>query len=404
MIHCYHAYMALIRRNGIFYVRFSCRGKDTWRSTGHREKRKAAVEAARIIEGARSQNTTDNAFKVFLGTLEALPDLNERDKARRVYAGELLQGLHDKLPLSDCWGIWSASPNRGRRATIKPSTLTGYESMWRRFEAWLAKRHKRTRYLHEISPAIVDAYSADLHGTGITARTYNSHIKFLRSLFKTLAVRGGLQSNPWDHLRGLQLETESKREFTSKELKTICSKAAGDLRYWFCIGIYSGLRLADVVSLKWSEIDFDTQHIQRVPSKTSAGRKPVRIPLHPVLNAMLSELRETSKGEYLFPQAAKRHRRDRSATSKLVQDFLRNDCGIETREKANGQRQRAVSKVGFHSLRHSFVSLCASNHVPEPAIRALVGHGSPAMTRLYSHADDGDKQRAVKLLPEGLFT
>ena len=50
-------------------------------------------------------------------------------------------------------------------------------------------------------------------------------------------------------------------------------------------------------------------------------------------------------------------------------------------------------------MRHSFVSLCAANRVPQAAIMEMVGHGSPAMTALYSHAGDEQKVKAIAGLP-----
>lgn len=86
--------------------------------------------------------------------------------------------------------------------------------------------------------------------------------------------------------------------------------------------------------------------------------------------------------------------------SKRVQTFF-GECGIKTTEKPrNGHRKKAIVRVGFHSLRHSFVSLCAANRVPQVAIMELVGHGSPAMTNLYSHAGDEQKVNAIAALPD----
>ena len=85
--------------------------------------------------------------------------------------------------------------------------------------------------------------------------------------------------------------------------------------------------------------------------------------------------------------------------SKRIQKHFRN-CGIETNEDAeNGQRKNRIARVGFHSLRHSFVSLCAASGVPQVAIQELVGHGSPAMTAVYSHSNDEQKASAISALP-----
>jgi len=44
-----------------------------------------------------------------------------------------------------------------------------------------------------------------------------------------------------------------------------------------------------------------------------------------------------------------------------------------------------VVEVGFHSLRHTYVSLHAERGTPQSVVQAIVGHGSPAMTAHYTH-------------------
>ena len=66
----------------------------------------------------------------------------------------------------------------------------------------------------------------------------------------------------------------------------------------------------------------------------------------------------------------------------------------------NGERPRAIGRVGFHSLRHSFVSLCAKAGAPQHVVQKRVGHGSPAMTEHYTHADADQKREAIAVLPE----
>ncbi len=146
-----------------------------------------------------------------------------------------------------------------------------------------------------------------------------------------------------------------------------------------------------------------------MPMKTQRKKKMVRIPLHPVLISLLYELQEESKGKFLFPEEREAYLKSNADLSKRIQKFFI-DCKIETHKAGTGKTKeyktalkawkkggrkgekptcsRAVVEVGFHSLRHSCVSLCAANRVPQVAIMELVGHGSPAMTALYSHAGD----------------
>ena len=224
---------------------------------------------------------------------------------------------------------------------------------------------------------------------------------FLRGMFNTLKAKAGLIVNPWADVKSLDKDTQGRQNFTPEELKTICSKAQGAIRYQIALGLYTGMRLGDVVNLKWVNIGKDS--IVLIPSKTKRKGKQITLPIHPVLRSLLNELRkQTGAGEYLFPEDHALFKKGWSGVSKLFQQFL-NDCGIVTTEEGNGHRRRAIVRKGFHSLRHSFVSLCAANNVPQVAIQELVGHGSPAMTALYSHADFTQKQDAINGLPVMVF-
>ncbi|MFO7870706.1 MAG: tyrosine-type recombinase/integrase [Kiritimatiellia bacterium] len=56
-------------------------------------------------------------------------------------------------------------------------------------------------------------------------------------------------------------------------------------------------------------------------------------------------------------------------------------------------------KWGFHSLRHTFVSLCRESNAPLAVVEAIVGHANPAMTRHYTHVGDLAASQAVAALP-----
>lgn len=56
-------------------------------------------------------------------------------------------------------------------------------------------------------------------------------------------------------------------------------------------------------------------------------------------------------------------------------------------------------RVGFHSLRHSFVSLCAKAKTPLHVVQKLVGHGSPLLTSdVYLHWDARAETRSDSIL------
>ena len=253
--------------------------------------------------------------------------------------------------------------------------------------------------MHEVTPSHVQDFCAELWKRGISPNTYNKHVKFLKSAFTVPWEKAGLVVNAFDAIPSMQLNTESKRDLTQEELSEVCSTAKGNLRYLFAVGIYTGMRMGDACKLKWGNIDFRHKLIKFIPSKTKRQNKKLRLPIHPVLESLLRELKQKSKTEYLFQEEYELYSKHPAHVSKRVQKNFRN-CGIETNEDPeNGQRRNRIARVGFHSLRHSVVSLCVASGVPQVAIQELVGHGSPAMTAVYSHSNDKQKAYAIAAPP-----
>jgi Phage integrase family len=58
-----------------------------------------------------------------------------------------------------------------------------------------------------------------------------------------------------------------------------------------------------------------------------------------------------------------------------------------------------VVEVGFHSLSHTFVSLCRESNAPLAVVESIVGHSNPAMTRHYTHVGELAAGQAVAALP-----
>jgi len=387
----------VFRRPGsdFFYGRFKVDGKETWFSTKCTDRQEAQAIADGKAQAARGKVNTDDYFTGMIALLARLPQ-KDQDAKRNDYARRLMQGQSSTLKIADAWQTWTDSPLKGNPG---PATIRGYSATWKRFSKWIAG-HK-IEHLHEITENHAQDYIADLWKSKVSPRTFNGHTKFLKSMFHVLRIKAGLLANVWDNIKSMDKETQGRHNFTPEELKTICSKAQGAIRYMTGIGLYTGMRLGDVTNLKWTNIGKDS--IVLVPSKTKRKGKQITLPIHPVLRTLLNELRkQTGAEEYLFPDYHSVYQKDNSAASKRFQKFLE-DCGIQTTEPGGSHRRQVILRKGFHSLRHSFVSLCAANCVPQVAIQELVGHGSPAMTALYSHADFTQKQDAINGLPAMVF-
>jgi integrase len=152
--------------------------------------------------------------------------------------------------------------------------------------------------------------------------------------------------------------------------------------------------------LRWPEIDLERGLIRRIPNKTARRNpKPVIVPIHPVLHKILSETPATERSEYVLPEIAALYNRRTDLVTDMVQAHFKK-CGIRLHRPGTGENgNRAIIEVGFHSLRHTFVSLCHDGDAPVAVVQSLVGHSNPAMTRHYTHVGELAAGRAVALLP-----
>jgi integrase len=299
------------------------------------------------------------------------------------------------LKAADAWAAFEKSP---RRPDCGPVTLGGYEGQWKRFAKWMEARVKGAA-LRDVDAATAEAYAANLTAGKVSPNTYNKHLTLLKLVWRILGRTPGnkIVGNPWVDIQRRRLSTQSHRELTIEELKRVCGAATGELRILFGIGLYTGLRLADVVTLQWGEVDLVRGIIQRVPRKTARHTgKAVMIPLHSTLAAMLAETPEADRRGPVLPDLCAKYEKGRYLATRVIQDHF-HTCGIETAGVGHGCR--APVTVGFHSLRHTFVSLCRAAGTPLSVVEAIVGHSSPAMTQHYTHTGEVAARAAIALLP-----
>jgi len=231
-------------------------------------------------------------------------------------------------------------------------------------------------------------------------------LNLLTLVFRVVKHKAKLTGNPWEspkrggYLQRKRMVANSRCELTIDELRNVCKVATGELRTLLALGIYSGLRLGDCATLRWGEVALPRGMIRRIPNKTARRNpKPVIIPIHPILREMLSETPLKRRGEYVLPKMAALYNRRTDMVTDLIQRHFK-ACGITLHKPGTGTGgKRAVIEVGFHSLRHTFVSLCRESNAPLAVVESIVGHSNPSMTRHYTHVGELAAGRAVALLP-----
>lgn len=139
---------------------------------------------------------------------------------------------------------------------------------------------------------------------------------------------------------------------------------------------YTGLRLGELINLRWSSINLNRNEIIVGDEKfTTKGKRQRKIPLsEKALNALAEvkpkgDLKEYANSFVFGKTVAYRYSGD--SLSKAFKKACRK-VGIDP-------------KIRFHSLRHSFASYLVQQGVSLYVVKELLGHVSASTTEKYSH-------------------
>ncbi len=156
----------------------------------------------------------------------------------------------------------------------------------------------------------------------------------------------------------------------------------------FAIGIYTGLRVGEIVSLRADQLFTDAGNVRHVLKVKRTKKKNTvfnDIPIHPKLKNTLADYHdELELGMWLFPSEA-------SCTGHL------------TRAAAHNILVRAFETMGLddastHSMRRTCLTNMSRAGVPLRTIQEISGHASLSDLQSYLAVDPDDKRRAINLL------
>jgi len=382
----------LFKRGKAFYVSWKIDGKAFTKSL--RDENGMRITTRREAEEAKQKLM---APFVVGDEAAALESIAGKLMGRKTELARLHDEQNPPLLITGAWTEFLACANRPDSGE---STLYQYECQFSAFAQWIKENHAEALALRDVTKEIAEGYAASLNGGRLSPNTFNKHLNLLALVFRVLKHKARLTGNPWEEIQRKRLVTHSRRELTLDELKKICEAATGELRTLLALGVYSGLRLGDCATLRWAETDLVRGIMRRLPNKTARRNpKPVIVPVHPVLREMLSATPADQRGDYVLPEIAALYGRRTDLVTDLVQRHLTR-CGIKTHKPGTGKDgKRAVVEVGFHSLRHTFISLCRDSGTSLAVVQSIVGHSSPAMTRHYTHVGELAAGRAVAALP-----
>jgi integrase len=382
-----------------FYCAFTLpNGKRCFKSTKLTD-RSAAMEFCLRMEGAARKAAAHNfseeqARKILNEIRELSGDSAIRFKSLADYSHEWL---------------------RSKEVTTSEGTFVRYSGFVKDFVAHVGKQ-RASASVEAVTPQDVKSFRDLQVKEGKVETTADLALKTLRSLFNDARREGLISTNPAEAVVTFGAEKEARDVFTNEQLCALVAKASPEWKTAILLAYYSGLRLRDAVSLTWDNVNFDLRQIRYFPRKSNRRRSQtvvasgqvrrpdwkkhvtgqLEVPLMPEVEAHLLSLPSSDASEAkLCPTLGAKSTGGNQGLSRMFQRVMAvagiySDRGVEKRGKG-----RQFKTLGFHSLRHTFVSELANADIPGDVRRQISGHNDEKIHERYTHLDLDTKRRAL---------
>jgi integrase len=206
-----------------------------------------------------------------------------------------------------------------------------------------------------------------------------------------------------------QLRQSAKRQMAPivldiEQIKSLLEHLQEPGKTGVILDILTGLRVSELLALKWSDVDFENLVIhvtrsialQRVgPCKTEASQKPV--PLDPELAEVLLmwHRRSPYRGEddWVFASPASGGKKPYWSSS-IFRVYIRPAL----------KAAKITGKVGWHTFRHSFATILKSHGEDVKTVQELLRHANSSVTlNLYAQAITDTKRTAQSKVARLVF-
>lgn len=196
--------------------------------------------------------------------------------------------------------------------------------------------------------------------------TVNRELSWLRRMFNLGIKWNKITMNPVKDVKFFHEEKMKERVLTQEEENKLLSNCNGYLKVVVIIAIYTGLRLREILNLKWKNVDLEDKNIFVEEGK---GGKSAVIPINSYVATVLNEWKKDNyNNEYVFVNPK---------TRKPYWDI--------SKSWYRAVVLAGIPKIRFHDLRHTFATRLAQNGVDTIHIAKLTRHSSIKMVERYVH-------------------
>ncbi|HUJ27031.1 MAG TPA: site-specific integrase, partial [Myxococcales bacterium] len=241
----------------------------------------------------------------------------------------------------------------------------------------------------ELTVKDVDEYRTKRLGETTVRKTAPSpasldrEVELLKRMLNYAVAGGSLRSNPIAAVKLLRKPNVRRSVLADEAFEKLCAAAEPCLQPILLVAYDTGMRLREVLDLRWSQVDSKAGVIKLAAEDTKT-EEPRTVFLTSRVQKALASLPRYLKSDFVFtnPETGKAWNDIRKLFRRAV-------------------KAADLAGVWFHDLRRSFVTNARRRGVPESVVMKMSGHRTRAVFDRYNIVEDDDLREAVKRIEAG---
>ncbi len=224
-----------------------------------------------------------------------------------------------------------------------------------------------------------ESFFSFLKDEGLSPNSIRTYYQKINAVLNQAVKDDVIPSNPTRKIDTPQKSETEKNFLTIEEMKKVFNTQFynNEVKRAFLFACYTGLRVSDIMSLKWSNIEVSENgcRVKKKQIKTSAFNY---FELSESAVKLIGDRKEND--DYVFDLP-----KDHSSVNRCAKELLKK-AGI-------------TKQLSFHSSRHTAATQLLNNGVDIFTVQKLLGHKDIKSTQVYTKIIDKTKTDAVNKIP-----
>jgi integrase len=296
-----------------------------------------------------------------------------------VRKGDVVQGKFKKVQKKEkvLFKDYSDVFLRWAKVNLTPNGYRRYDTTMNQLLA-----HFKKFYLDQIKRTDIERYKEN-RSEKVSNSTINRDLACMKKMYNNAIADEIVDSNPVKTIEFLDEPERSEQHLSEKEMIDLLNACDNDTNKTFVIvGLNTGMRLEELLSLRWDQVDFENNLITM---KNMKNKKEDKIPMNAMVVEQLNKLGR--KSEYVISKPD------------------------NTRYKEFGKQGNKVMTKAFikkctpHILRHTYATMLVKAGVDLHTVKELGRWSNLKLVMRYSHVNENDhRSQAVKKLESNFQT